>query len=106
MVDLNSTAVSEKAPAVVMRHVSKTFRSRRALDDLSVTIETGEMTGSIEGALEQAMHVARDRQKQSDALLKYKSGCWVVLILFAGTGLGAAIFYHYYFNSLFRILDE
>ncbi|MCH7904506.1 MAG: type II secretion system F family protein [Armatimonadetes bacterium] len=73
--------------------------------EVAATIETGEMTGSIETALEQAMQVARDRQIESDRLLKFKSGCWIALLMFAGPALGIAIFYHYYFSSLFRILD-
>ena len=82
------------------------YRSSLFPHEVAVTIETGEMTGGIEGALEQAMQVSRERQMQSDELLKHKAGCWRILLLAVGTLLGMAIFYRTYFSAAFTILDN
>ena len=73
--------------------------------EVAVTIETGEMTGGIETALEQAMQVSRDRQMESDRLLKFKAGCWGTLLMFAGPALGVAIIWSIYYKAVFRLLD-
>ena len=81
------------------------YGSRLFPHEISALVETGEMTGSVGGALEQAMDHARNEQKVVDTMLKAKAGCWALLLIFGVGAIAFLLFYGHYLRSAMRILD-
>ena len=73
--------------------------------EISATMETGEMTGEIGPALDQAMDYSRAEQKTADTLLKAKAGCWATLLLTGGGMIAFLLLYVRYLTSAFKVLE-
>ncbi|MCH8978742.1 MAG: type II secretion system F family protein [Armatimonadetes bacterium] len=73
--------------------------------EISAMMETGEMTGQIGPALDQAMDYSRAEQKTADTMLKAKAGCWAMLLLTGGGMIAFLLLYVKYLTSAFKVLE-
>ena len=73
--------------------------------EISAMMETGEMTGQIGPALDQAMDYSRAEQKTIDVLLKAKAGCWAILLTTGGGLIAFLILYGKYLSSSLKVLE-
>ena len=73
--------------------------------EVAAMVETGEMTGTVGGSLEQAMEHSRNEQKVADNLMKAKAGCWGMLLFFGGGMIAFLLLYGAYLRGAFQVLE-
>ncbi len=88
------------------RYSNLFYKSDLFPHEISAIVETGEVTGDIGTALDQAMDYSRAEQQTSDTALKAKAGCWALLLLTGGGFIAFLIMYSTYLRSAFKVLDE
>lgn len=87
------------------KYSSLFYNSKLFPHEVSAIVETGEATGDVATALEQAMDYTRSEQKTVDTTLKLKAGCWAALLLGGGGLIAFLIMYISYLHSAFKVLE-
>ena len=70
--------------------------------ELGPLIENGEITGTLPNALQQAAEVGRAQAKNAETGLKFRIGCWVVVVMLLATGLSCAVPTRALYESVFK----
>lgn len=74
--------------------------------EYAATVETGEMTGRVGEALDQASALSLQEVKEQERYVKFRIGCWAILAVFLSGIIGFGIIYATYLQGSFRILDD
>jgi len=87
--------------------LSTLLRSSRIVpEEYLQLIETGEMTGSVPRALDEASELSRQDVAATEQHLKWKMGCWGLLVVFGISAIAYVLFARSYIDSLFRHILE
>lgn len=101
IVEENSQSMTESSKLSQLLYSSKMVPREYA--DL---IETGEMTGSLPQALDQAADLSKQDVAATEQFLKWKMGCWGMLVMVGVSVLAYALFARGYIDSLFKNILE
>lgn len=74
--------------------------------EVSSIVQTGEMTGRIAEALEQASSIEMVKAKEAEKNFTWRMGCWVALLVIGGGLLGFMVLYGTYLQGALTILDQ
>lgn len=72
------------------------FRSHVFSEEYAPMISTGEMTGDLPGTLERLAQVSRGNFDDQTQTVKWRAGCWSLLMLGIAAGGGMIILYYCY----------
>lgn len=82
------------------------YQTRLFPQEYAATVETGEMTGRVGESLRQASSLSLEEVKAQERHIKWKMGCWGVMIFWLSGLVGFFILYQAYLNGAFKILDD
>lgn len=73
--------------------------------EVTSMVQTGEMTGRIGEALDQASAIEMAKAQDAERNFTWRMGCWAALVVIGGGLLGFMIMYGTYLNKSLEILD-
>ncbi len=83
--------------------LSEAARNAKTLPpDYAALLETGEATGTVSQALGHAGAMCEQEMREADAKLKWRSGCWAVLVMVGGSAVLYALFMRGYVDACFK----
>lgn len=107
--EATSRQLQAEVPAMTeSTRLSQAFhRSNLYPVELAHVLETGEMTGQVGRALEDARQLSQSKQQAYQGMLVAKGWVWIGLILIGAAALGFGFFYSGFLNSAYKhILEE